>query len=183
MSHRRIPLNLPNLKSDTLGYFRFGHIDNATLLTNDAGEWAFLSNEDFNAFLQGQIEEEHPTYSELQGKGFLRSGLDLEDLALKVRRKKAFLGQGPHLHIVITSLRCNQGCKYCHASRVDMNKPHVDMSVETARGVVDLAMQSTSPYICFEYTGGEPTVNMDAIRTIIEYSREKNQNNQKIQCI
>ncbi len=36
-------------------------------------------------------------------------------------------------------------------------------------------MQSTSPYICFEYTGGEPTINMDVIRFIVEYAKEKNQ--------
>ena len=176
----RIPLKLPQLNTEKLGFFRFGQFDDSTLLTNDAGEWRFLSQQTFGALLRGEITSEHPDYADLQSKGFIREGMDLEGLAARVKRKKSFLGQGPHLHIVITSLRCNQGCKYCHASRANMDRPHVDMSIETARGVVDLAMKSTSPYICFEYTGGEPVVNMPAIKEIIEYSREKNKDNQKI---
>ena len=54
------------------------------------------------------------------------------------------------------------------------------MSLETAKQVVDLALASTSPYICFEYTGGEPTINMDVIRFMVEYAREKNQGINKI---
>jgi His-Xaa-Ser system radical SAM maturase HxsB len=48
------------------------------------------------------------------------------------------------------------------------------MSLETAKQVVDLAMKSTSPYINFEFQGGEPTVNFPAIDFIVGYSREKN---------
>ena len=55
-----------------------------------------------------------------------------------------------------------------------MERVDTDMSLDTAKQVVDLAMQSPSPYINFEYQGGEPTVNMEALKFIVEYSREKN---------
>ena len=41
-------------------------------------------------------------------------------------------------------------------------------------------MQSTSPYICFEYTGGEPTINLDVIKFMVEYAKEKNKYEKKI---
>ncbi|MEC7986779.1 MAG: His-Xaa-Ser system radical SAM maturase HxsB [Myxococcota bacterium] len=176
---KTLSVPIPNLNSKEVGYFRYGVFDKEVLLTNDAGEWQFLSEEDFHHLIAGELSAEHPQYAELQSKGFLRKGLDIEELATRVRRKKSFLGQGPHLHIVITTLRCNQSCKYCHASRADMDRVDTDMSLETARHAVDLAMQSTSPYVCFEYTGGEPSINMDVIRFMVEYSREKNRHEKK----
>jgi uncharacterized protein len=46
--------------------------------------------------------------------------------------------------------------------------------------VVDLAMKSTSPYVCFEFQGGEPTVNMPVIKFVTGYAREKNKQEGKI---
>ena len=162
------------MSADKLGYFRWGEIGGKFVLTNDAGEWHALEHDDFEQFLKGDISAEHADYKALVAKGFLRDGLDTSRMADAVRRKKFFLNQGPHLHIFITSLRCNQSCKYCHASRADMDKVETDMSLDTAKKAVDLAMQSTSPYICFEFTGGEPTVNMPVIKFVLEYSKEKN---------
>jgi len=162
------------IQPEHLGYFRFGRIAGRVLLTNDAGEWHMLSEADFASLLDGGIDAEHADHDALVERGFLRADLDADALADRIRRKKHYLGLGPHLHIVIATLRCNQDCQYCHASRTDMTQTQTDMSLETAKKVVDLAMQSTSPYICFEYQGGEPTVNFDVIKFCVEYSREKN---------
>ena len=55
-----------------------------------------------------------------------------------------------------------------------MDRVDTDMSVATAKKVVDLAMTTSNPYVNFEFQGGEPTVNMDVIKFVVEYSREKN---------
>ena len=60
-----------------------------------------------------------------------------------------------------------------------MDKVDTDMSLETAKKVVDHAMQSSSPYINFEFQGGEATVNMPVVKFIVEYSREKNKDEKK----
>lgn len=169
VSVRRLPL-----VTDALAFFRWGEVAGRMIVTNDAGQWHMLEKPDFEKLLAGQIVEGHPEHAALRAKGFLRDGLDVDDLASRVRRKKSFLSYGPHLHIVITTLRCNQSCKYCHASRTDMDRVDTDMSIATAKKVVDHAMQSTSPAINFEFQGGEPTANFDAIKFIVEYSREKN---------
>lgn len=164
---------------DKLSFFRWGDVAGKKLVTNDAGAWHFLSHQAFEDLMAGRVEEGHPEFRALSQKGFLRPSLDLEGFADKIGRKKRFVGQGPHLHIVITTLRCNQSCKYCHASRTNMDRVDTDMSLETAKQVVDHAMQSTSPYINFEFQGGEPTVNMAVIRFVVEYSREKNKYEKK----
>lgn len=174
MSQRTIKLKRLPLVEDKLSYFRFGRVADRNIVTNDAGAWHFLDDEAFADLMGGRIIEGHPQFEALRDKGFLREGFDADAFAERVRRKKKFVGQGPHLHIVITTLRCNQTCKYCHASRTNMDRVDTDMSIETAKQVVDQAMQSTSPYINFEFQGGEPTVNMDVIKFIVEYAREKN---------
>lgn len=174
MTQKTLRLRRLPLAEDRLAFFRYGRIGDKHVVTNDAGRFHFLDEEAFADLLAGRIREGHPEHAALAAKGFLRDGLDIDDLAAQVRQKKQFVGQGPHLHIVITTLRCNQSCKYCHASRTNMTRTDTDMSIETAKKVVDHAMQSPSPYINFEFQGGEPTVNMDVIKFIVEYSREKN---------
>lgn len=171
---RTLPWQLPELAPDTLGFFQFTELAGRMLLTNDAGQWLMLDRPDFQALLAGKLPEDHPRRAELTDMGVLREGSDLNALAERVARKKHYLGLGPHLHIVITTLRCNQSCKYCHASRTDMHRVDTDMSLETAKRVVDFAFQSPSPYLNFEYQGGEPTVRADIMKFVVEYSREKN---------
>src|SRR5262245_7972468 len=124
------------LAEEKLSFFRYGDVAGKKILTNDTGAFHFLDHAAFADFLAGRINAGHPEHRALSDKGFLREGLDLERVAKQIRRKKRFVGQGPHLHIVITTLRCNQSCKYCHASRTNMDRVDTDMSVDTAKRVV-----------------------------------------------
>ena len=161
-----------------LGYFRFGDLPSGhVVMTNDAGEFTLMTRPEFDLVIKNEVPEK--LEPELREKGFLRSG-DLNALADRIARKRSYLGQGPHLHGVITTLRCNQSCSYCHASRADMDRVDTDMTLDTAKKVVDFAMQSPSPYIAFEFQGGEPTVRMDIIQFITEYAREKNRYEKKV---
>ena len=175
-----LQLSPRTLDTSKLGYFRWGRLKTGILLTNDAGEWQHLPEGDFKRLLRGKIDIGDPLYDSLQAKGFLRQDMDLEALAQRIRQKRQYLGNGPHLAVVITTLRCNQSCRYCHASRTNMDRVDTDMSLETAKLVVYHAMQTPSRYLCFEYQGGEPTVNFEALKFIVEYSREKNAYERKL---
>jgi uncharacterized protein len=177
---RSLTIAKPEVEPEKLGFFRYGFIGGKVLLTNDPGEWHFLSREDFALFLKGGIVPGHPEFDGLAGKGFIRSEMDLPSLAAKVRRKRYYVDYGPHLHVLITTLRCNQSCKYCHASRTDMDRVDTDMPPEVVAQAVEMAFHSTSPYICFEYTGGEPTINMDAIKQSVQVSAEINKRYGKV---
>ncbi len=176
-----LTLPRPSTRTDHLGFFRYGRVNDDTMVvTNDAGEYVLLSDTDFDLLLRDELPEGHPKLPALRAKGVLKVGLDVHGMAGKIRRKRFYVDYGPHLHVLITTLRCNQSCKYCHASRTDMDRVDTDMSEDVLYKAVEMAFQSTSPYICFEYTGGEPTVNMDAIKKSVAYATELNKRYGKI---
>jgi hypothetical protein len=43
------------LATDDLGFFRWGRMAGKVLLTNDAGEWAFLTEQEFDDLLAGRV--------------------------------------------------------------------------------------------------------------------------------
>jgi len=179
MTRRTLTLSRPEVRTDDLAWFRFGRIGERVVVTNDVGDWELLDESEFGDLLAGRVDEEHPRHAVLHAKGFLRSGMDVADLSGRLRRKRRFLGQGPHLGIIVTTLRCNQNCRYCHASRTEMDRVDTDMSLETAKKVVDHIMQTPSPYLNIEFQGGEPTVAFETLKFIVEYSREKNRYEKK----
>ena len=177
------PTSLPVAPGDIavskLGPLSFGLLDGDLLLSNDAGEWTLLPRADAGMFLAGRLGTEHACHAELTRKGFLREGLDVDRLAYRLRRKKAAVFQGTHLHIFVVTLRCDHACRYCHASRLPMDASGADMSVDTARQAVDIAFQSPSAAINFEFQGGEPLANPDLVRFVVEYARECNRFHKK----
>jgi His-Xaa-Ser system radical SAM maturase HxsB len=97
-----------------------------------------------------------------------------DDLAARVERKHRYLSHGPKLHIMVVTLRCNETCVYCHASRAEMDRVDTDMSKETAEKSVELALRSTAPAITIEFQGGEPLANFPVVKHIIEHALAKN---------
>ena len=174
-------ISLPTPPSvDHLGFFRFARVADRTLLTGDTGAWLFLDDADFQRLLRDDIGPDDPLHAELHERGFLRSGIDLDALADRVRRKRAFLGRGPHLHVVVVTRRCNQACRYCHASRTDLHRTDTDMSLETALEVVKLAFKSSGKHLLFEFQGGEPMLNFPAIQLVVDTSLEQNRHEGKL---
>lgn len=175
MPRHSLKLTFPALRPQALGFFRWGGLaDDRVVLTNDAGEWLLLDRVDFDALLAGRLGPGHPRHRELQERCMVRQGADLGGLADRVRRKKAFVGQGPHLHVVVTTRRCNQSCLYCHASRAPEHAAGLDMDLETARRTVETALDSPSPTVVFEFQGGEPTLNMPVVREVVEHAHRVN---------
>ncbi|MFK7987145.1 MAG: His-Xaa-Ser system radical SAM maturase HxsB [Sandaracinaceae bacterium] len=161
-------------------FFRHRRIGpDRTLLTNLEGNWIVLSDAEMRAFATGQLEEGTGLYERLSDKNFLRATWNQDAAREALAKRRRFLGYGPNLHIFVVTLRCNETCVYCHASRADMDAVDTDMSRETAEKGVDLAFSSTSPGITIEFQGGEPLVNFDIVKHIIEYATEKNETAKK----
>ena len=154
--------------------FRLRDLGGVYLLTNHAGDHIFLEPEELERFRVGELEPEDALYQRLQERNFIARELDTDGMISTLRQRKSFLGQGPHLHIVIPTLRCNETCVYCHASRADMSATETDMSEETAARAVDLALQTTSQDVTIEFQGGEPLVRFDLVRLIVERAEDQN---------
>ena len=157
-----------------LGFFRWREVGGDVLLTNAVGDWVFVSKGEHAAILAGELEPCGPLYERLREAHFLHDPAEVERLVERTRARKRFLEHGPNLHILVVTLRCNQTCVYCHASRADMDAVATDMSKETAEKAVDLILQSTSPSVTIEFQGGEPLVAFDVVRHVVDTAREKN---------
>ena len=66
-----------------LGFFRFKKLGKDYLLTNETGDYVFLTAKDFEQFLQGELKEELPPYKELYQKNFIAGEMNLNQYSLE----------------------------------------------------------------------------------------------------
>lgn len=175
-------LDLKKIDRKRVGFFRYKHLDKKRgyLLTNDVGEYCFLNSDEFGKFLSGKIEEAVPEkYSELWKKGFIRDKLNFEVLVKKYHSRNIFVKQGPSLHIIVLTLRCDHACRYCQASAGNLSQKRLDMDQSTAQKVVDRVFESPNSCITIEFQGGEPLINFDILTFIVKYAKKKNKKAKK----
>lgn len=155
-----------------LNYFNFKENKNNYLITNDIGKYNFLSKQDFKNLIQRK-ELTPELKHELIENGFIYEGNEeifASNQAMKLRRAKEYLLVPTTLHIFVVSKNCNFNCIYCQAGNLNQ-KENYNMSKETAKKAVEIAMESPSRYLTFEFQGGEPLMNFETIKYIIEYSK------------
>ena len=171
------PISLAQVKpqAGTQAYFRWRQVnEDAVLITNLEGNWLVLTAEEFGLFARGEVPPDDPLHQRLSDKNFLRATYDIQAASERVKARRYFIHNGPLLHVMVVTLRCNETCVYCHASRANMDAVETDMSKETARKAVDIALSSTNGFVTIEFQGGEPLVNFPVVREIIEYATEQN---------
>jgi uncharacterized protein len=152
------------------------------LLVNQAGEFIFISSEDFNSFIIGSLDTKSQTFLDLKSKHFVTDtdkDTTVDLLATKLRTRKGFLRNFTALHMVVVTTRCNFCCDYCHASSTPSEQKTGDMSLDTAKKVVNMIFRSPSPTIKIEFQGGEPILNWNVVRKIVEYAEFLNRRVQK----
>lgn len=159
--------------------FRFMRFDPSKyILVNECGEYVFLDAPTFRALAEHRLAASDPHYGFLKSRNFLADDTSsplLDILATKYRTKKSFLAGFTKLHIFVTTLRCDHSCLYCQVSRQSENRLRFDMMPETARRSIDLMFRSPAPNITMEFQGGEPLLNFDLIRFMVQYTKERNE--------
>jgi His-Xaa-Ser system radical SAM maturase HxsB len=147
------------------------------LVTNDAGEYLFLGADTFDRFASGLLDSNSADYARLKSKHLLIDGdsdVPIDLLAAKYRTKKSFLEGFTALHLFVVTLRCDHTCGYCQVSRVTEDRSPYDMSRATADRAVALMFESPSPSLKVEFQGGEPLLNFELIRYIVELVEARN---------
>jgi His-Xaa-Ser system radical SAM maturase HxsB len=158
----------------TPAFVRFREVAGGFVVTNWEGNWIVLSPDEMHAFLGGALDPASAVYARLRDGNFLREEYDVPRAVAAYRRRKGFVHKGPNLHLLVVTLRCNETCVYCHASRADLDAVQTDMTVETAEKVVDFALRTTSPHVTLEFQGGEPLVVFPLLQHVVAYAREQN---------
>ncbi len=118
-----------------------------------------------------------PAYGELRSRQFIREPEDaasLELLALKTRTRYEHLRNFTNLHLFVVTLRCDHSCQYCQVSRQSQDRAAFDMTVETADKALALVFRSPNEAIKIEFQGGEPLLNFELIRHVVEKAEERN---------
>ncbi len=168
-----LPPAMP-VEVEPLASFNFREMGGWYLLTNDWGQHAMLETAQFKRFMAGSLSKEDPLLETLENRGFLRHRMDFGALATSYVRKNSFQWiQGPSLHMMVVTLRCNQKCQYCHSSVVDPSRTDTDMDLETAKKTVDFIFSTPNPTICIEFQGGEPLLNWPVVKFVVQYARAK----------
>ena len=152
------------------------------LVANDAGEYLFLSANDFDRLVSNLLGRDEEIYLDLRSKHFIwdnESGVPIQLLATKYRTKKAHLAGFTKLHMFVVTLRCDHSCRYCQVSRAIADPGRFDMTIDTARKSIGLMFRSPSKHLKVEFQGGEPLLNFDLIRFIVGEVRRLNQEEQR----
>lgn len=155
------------------GVFNFAKIgEDHYLVTNYAGRYCFLSEQEFFSLCQGENLTE-PAKTVLTSNFFVTeedSETYLAKYSEAIRHYRDYLFSGTGLHIFVLTSQCNLKCVYCQASTMPRGKA---MSLEIAEKCVKMALQSPNRYLSFEFQGGEPLMNFSALRHIVLFAEKQ----------
>jgi len=162
-------------QAGTQAFFRYREVGDKILITNLVGQWLLLTHTEFGRFARGDLEAGSDLETRLAQGNFLRDKFRASDASDRLARRRHYLRAGPLLHVLVVTLRCNETCVYCHASRANMDAVHTDMTREVAEQCVDVILDGTGHYVTIEFQGGEPLVNFPGVQHVVEYARKKNE--------
>jgi uncharacterized protein len=158
--------------------FKFDRFnDESYIITNIVGEYLLIDHEDLEALVHRKLDVTSRLYSQLRSKHFIRLPKEkspIEFLALKLRTKLSRLSQFTNLHIFVVTLRCDHSCPYCQVSRQSEDKSSFDMTRDMADKSLDFVFRSPSPAIKIEFQGGEPLLNFELIKYIVDSAESRN---------
>lgn len=124
-------------------------------------------------------EEALNAYSELfelQNEGLLFS----DDF--KIENLKDYTQNAPIKALCLNiSHDCNLRCEYCFASKGDFGLGKKLMSFETGKAAIDFVLEKSGDRknIEVDFFGGEPLMNFDVVKQIVEYARKKEKEKNK----
>ena len=101
------------------GSFRFCDFEGVKLLTNDAGRYAFLSNEDFQLFVRDKFPHESEVYQQLRNSFFCYDTsreVYIREMVPAIRDNHSHLFTSTSLFILAVTNECNNRCVYCQAN-------------------------------------------------------------------
>lgn len=163
-----------------INHFMFRDFNGKKLITNDLGMYAFLSDSEFNLLLSEKLDKNSELYSLLLEKFFIYENKEvfLQRIRDVARYSKNYLLSSTSLFIFVVTNKCNANCLYCQA-KDSTSVNNGLMSKEIAEKAVDIALDTPSKYLNFEFQGGEPLINFSTIKHIVEYTKSKTQNSDK----
>ena len=125
--------------------------------------------EDFSKLSPDTISEVEEEISELEKEGVLNTPCTITS---DVYEKKADHVKALCLHICHD---CNLRCEYCFAKEGTYNTPRDYMSLEVGKKSIDFLISESKNIKNLEvdFFGGEPLLNLDVVKGIVEYAKAR----------
>lgn len=137
-----------------------------------------LSDEAYAALAEFSREEIDEAYAEI--KALTDAGLlfSPDDYGVYAEQMVASPIKAMCLNV---SHDCNLRCEYCFAGKGDYEQGRMVMTAETGRAAIDflLAHSKGRQNLEVDFFGGEPLMNFDVVKQVVEYARSKEQEHDK----
>ena len=117
-----------------------------------------MDKEDFKSFVEGSMPTDSDSYSTLKTKGFIHGEIELEDALRTLRKRYAFLQDGPERHTL--GLTSANGTN--------------NMALEVGERAIDMAFISTAQRLEFVFVGGEGNFNVEVLKGLVDFANNKN---------
>ena len=120
---------------------------------------------------ESDIRECYAQIAELRDAGKLFSPDTFEPMAGTLKEKTRGVVKALCLHIAHT---CNLNCSYCFASQGKYHGERAVMSFEVGKRALDFLIENSGKRRNLEvdFFGGEPLLNFDVVKKLVEYARE-----------
>ena len=120
---------------------------------------------------EADITECYEQIAELKESGCLFTEDNFEPMAGDLKKKTAGVVKALCLHVAHT---CNLNCSYCFASQGKYQGDRALMSFEVGKRALDFLMENsgTRRNLEVDFFGGEPSLNFDVVKRLVEYARE-----------
>ena len=154
-----------------INYFNFQEWNAGYLITNDAGYYAFLTKDEFQDFILEKMNKTCSKYYELVQKYFIvdrHPFVTASNLADIIRNHRSYLQLSTSLFMFVMTNECNMHCRYCQAQS-EKKRNYGKMNNQIAKRAADIALQSPCKEIMIEFQGGEPLLNFDTIKYVVDY--------------
>lgn len=146
------------------------------LISNLLGNWDLLNFDEFKCLEQFSLNESDELFNKLYDKGIVIKEENLPKLINEYRELNSHLFTDASLHIAVLTTRCNITCSYCQARAEDPS----DMDIATATKIMDYCFGMRNKNINLEFQGGEPLLNWDVLKFLVENIRKFNTINKNI---
>ncbi len=147
------------------------------LVISNFGQWCSLSESELQDLKRHDVKKGSALFGKLKDNGLIIDKENVINVINDYKNLNRFLLQGPSLHIVVPTLRCNHECVYCHAKTP--GKKNVDMNEKTAIKVLDFVFKTECPAVTIEFQGGEPLLNWKVLSFIVKEARMLNEKYEK----
>jgi len=150
--------------------FNTARINDKFLVSTQLGNWSLLNRDDFFRLNSFNFSPGTSLYNRLKKDGVLVTKSNLENIIRDFRSLHRNWFLDPGLHIIVLTSDCNFKCAYCQAKKTLPGR----MSKEVAIKILEFIFSCRNPGIMIEFQGGEPLLDKENLKYIIENARRKN---------